>query len=164
MINLLSKGTRVRWSAELFWLTKVVPTSKKFEKRCHRVKKICCPWQEENPDSTVCSQVFCTELFVLVFSTSSLTLLRVSIRQVKECRIKRKNSGLVVTVTMCQLIFTHLRRQLEYWTALNVRSICKPDTLVALCKETIKRYLSAAITSPKNKMLRRSVNSSYVHV
>jgi hypothetical protein len=39
MINLLSKGTRVRWSAELFWLTKVVSTSKKFEKRwstpCH---------------------------------------------------------------------------------------------------------------------------------
>jgi hypothetical protein len=33
MINLLWKGTRVRWSAELFWLIKVVPTSKKFEKR-----------------------------------------------------------------------------------------------------------------------------------
>jgi hypothetical protein len=36
MINLLSKGTRVSWSAELFWLTKVVPTSKKFEKRWSR--------------------------------------------------------------------------------------------------------------------------------
>jgi hypothetical protein len=37
MINLLLRGTRVRWSAELFWLMKVVPTSKKFEKRCTRL-------------------------------------------------------------------------------------------------------------------------------
>jgi hypothetical protein len=36
IINLLSKGTRVRWSAELFWLIKVVPTSKKFEERCSK--------------------------------------------------------------------------------------------------------------------------------
>jgi hypothetical protein len=36
VIYLLSKGTRVRWSAELFRLIKVVPTSKKFEKRWSR--------------------------------------------------------------------------------------------------------------------------------
>ena len=33
IINFLSKR-RVRWSTELFWLKKLVPTSKKFEKRC----------------------------------------------------------------------------------------------------------------------------------
>ena len=45
MINLLSKGTRVRWSSELFWLKKVVPTSKKFEKSYTRhFHKIGPPW------------------------------------------------------------------------------------------------------------------------
>jgi hypothetical protein len=36
MINLLSKGTRVRRSEERFWLIKVGHTSNKFEKRCYK--------------------------------------------------------------------------------------------------------------------------------